>query len=173
MTEQKKTEPHDAEALATAHNIYQDLLTKQQSIILSTINADGSPHASYTPFAIDDKKNFYIFISTLAHHTGNLMNKGQVSIMVIADEAETSQIFARHRLTFTCQVEVVERDSDDWDNIASLYEARFGSFFNLIKGFKDFSMFKLVPQGGALVVGFGQAYNLEGDTLDELTLRRE
>lgn len=175
MSEQQKTQSpqNDADALASAQAIYKDLLTTQQSIMLATINADGSPHVSYTPFAIDANKNFYIFISTLAHHTKNLLQAKQASLMVIADEAETTQIFARHRLTVSCEVNVLDRDSDEWQTAATLYGERFGKFFDLIRGFKDFNMFKLVPQEGSLVVGFGQAYSLSGDTLDDLTLRRE
>lgn len=163
----------NAEDITKAQSIYQELLTKQQSIMLATISEDGSPHVSYTPFAVDADKNFYIFISTLAHHTKNLMRSEQTSLILIADEGDTQQIFARHRLTFSCQIEALDRNSDAWQTAATHYEDRFGSFFQMIRGFKDFNMFRLIPQDGSLVVGFGQAYALSGDTFDELTLRRE
>lgn len=175
MSEQKKNKSsnNEADALANAQHIYQELLTGQQSIVLATINMDGSPNASYTPFAVDSDKNFYIFVSTLAHHTENLLRTMHASVMVIADEAESTQIFARQRLTFSCQVEELARDSNDWKDAAGLYEERFGEFFKLIRGFKDFKMFRLVPKDGLLVAGFGQAYTVEGAKLDQLTLRRE
>lgn len=174
MSEQKQAGPpqSDAEALARAHAIYETLLTGQQSIMLATINADGSPLASYAPFAVDSDKNFYIFISTLSHHTDNLLRTGQASLMLIADEAETPQIFARNRLTFSCQVEALARESEDWPDAAARYEERFGDFFRLVRGFSDFRMFRLAPTEGSLVVGFGQAYTVQGDALDQLTLRR-
>jgi putative heme iron utilization protein len=65
----------------------------------------------------------------------------------------------------------VDRDSATWQEAGSLYEARFGDFFSLIKTFSDFQMFKLSPRSGWLVIGFGQAYELSGDKLDILTHR--
>ena len=36
-----------------AQAAYQKLLTEQQSAMLATVNTDGSPLASYTPFVLD------------------------------------------------------------------------------------------------------------------------
>lgn len=163
---------NDADALAKAEAVYQALLTEQQSAILATTSADGSPLASYTPFAVDPDKNFYVYTSTLAHHTENLLRTGQASLMLIADEADTAQIFARQRLTFACHVEELAWDSQPWQDAAARYDARFTDMFKLIRGFTDFKMFKLTPHEGTLVVGFGAAYIVHGDALDQLTLRR-
>lgn len=170
MTDNTESQ-NDTNTLEKAQQIYQDLLTSHQSIVLATVNEDGSPLASYAPYAVDSAKNFYIFVSTLAHHTSNLLRSDQASLMVIADESETQQIFARERLTFACHVEELSRDTSDWEHAAQLYGARFGDMFKLIRGFKDFRMFRLVPKDGSLVVGFGQAYAIHGDSLDELTQR--
>jgi len=163
---------NEADALAAAKEIYAALLTRQQSLMLATTNADGSPLASYAPFALDDDKTFYIFTSTLSPHTENLLRTGQASVMLITDEAETAQIFARQRLTFSCRAHLLERDTPYWQEAATLYEKRFAEMFKLIRGFSDFKMFKLVPQDGTLVVGFGAAYTVHGNALDQLTLRR-
>ncbi|MEM7119483.1 MAG: pyridoxamine 5'-phosphate oxidase family protein [Chloroflexota bacterium] len=174
MDNREKAKPpaSDGDALAKAQQAYQKLLTNRQSLMLATVNADGSPLVSYTPFAVAADKRFYIFISTLAQHTANLLRTQQASLMLINDEAATKQIFARQRLTFSCQAKALVRNSHNWQSAASLYEARFGSFFNLIRNFGDFQMFRLTPQEGSLVVGFGQAYAIGGTALDELTLRR-
>lgn len=83
------------------------------------------------------------------------------------------QIFARQRLTFACNnVTELARDSQPWRGAATRYEKRFAEMFKLIRGFSDFKMFKLVPQDGTLVVGFGAAYTVHGNALDQLTLRR-
>jgi putative heme iron utilization protein len=140
--------------------------------MLATINADGSPLSSYTPFAVDQNKTFYIFISTLASHTENLIRTSQASIMLIEDEVDTSLIFARPRVIFSCISEEVMRDTPEWIAATTSYESRFKKFFSLVRGFKDFKMFRLTPTSGSLVVGFGQAYTLHGDTFDELMLQR-
>jgi heme iron utilization protein len=170
MNNPKKTD--EANALTEAQAVYQGLLMSRQSAVLGTINADGSPLVSYAPFAVDDAKTFYIYTSTLAHHTGNLTRTEQASLMLIADEADTAQIFARQRLTFSCRAEELARDSQPWQEAAARYEARFAEMFKLIRGFGDFKMFRLTPWDGTLVVGFGGAYTVHGAALDHLTLRR-
>ena len=162
----------DEATLAKAQAAYRELLTGQQSATLATVNSDGTPLASYTPFAVDSAMSFYIFISRLAEHTANLENNPQASLMLITDEAAAKQIFARPRLTFSCRAVKIERDSDAWEAAASLYDARFSSFFKLIRGFSDFNMFKLVPSEGVLVAGFGQAFTISGEKLETFTLRR-
>ncbi|MEM8857211.1 MAG: pyridoxamine 5'-phosphate oxidase family protein [Chloroflexota bacterium] len=162
----------DGETSAKVKATYQALLTSHQSATLATVSADGSPLASYTPFAVDADMTFYIFISGLAQHTANLEHNPLASLMLIADEAATKQIFARPRLTFDCQASKLARDSNAWQEAASLYEARFSNFFKLIRDLQDFSMYKLIPLEGVLVAGFGQAFTVSGDKLDQLTLRR-
>lgn len=154
-----------------AQAAFDKLLTEQQSLILATVNADGSPLASYTPFAIDADKNFYIFVSTLSQHTNNLQRTWQASLMLIADEATSALIFARLRVTLACQVRHIDRKSDLWQTAAALYEARFIDMFGLINGFRDFQMFCLTPENGSIVLGFGEAYEISGDQLSRFTQR--
>jgi len=47
-------------------------------------------------------------------------------------------------------------------------EARFGNVVGLLRGLGDFVMFRLVPQSGRFVMGFGQAFVLAGAGLREL-----
>lgn len=174
MSTRDKTEPHqiNKETLVKAQAVYRELLTGPQSATLATINADGSPLVSYSPFAVDEEITFYIFISRLAKHTANLERNPQVSLMLITDEAATKQIFARPRLTFACKATMLARDTAAWEVAAAIYDARFSSFFKLIRGFSDFNMFQLTPTDGVLVAGFGQAFTLSGNKLDRWTLRR-
>lgn len=161
------------DSLAKARAIYEKLLTEQRSAMLATVNADGWPLASYAPFALDQAKNFYLFVSTLSQHTANLARSGQASLMLIADEAQSLQVFARQRLTFSCRATPLARDSEAWSGASLLYEARFGDFFQLVRDFSDFQMFRLTPEQGWLVAGFGQAYEISGAALDQFSHRRE
>jgi len=171
MQTQSESPANKTNNLVKAQTVYQKLLSEQQSVILATVNADGSPLSSYAPFALDADKNFYIFVSTLSNHTVNLTRTSQASLMLITDESQSTQIFARQRLTFSCHVTPIARDSEAWDKASSLYEARFGNFFHLIQGFSDFGMVCLTPHQGWLVVGLGQAYEIGGDALDILIHR--
>lgn len=170
--EPEARQPGEADQLVAAHAVYHKLLREQKSALLATVNEDGSPLASYAPFAVDEDKHFYLFVSTLSQHTANLARSGRASLLLIADEAHSPQIFARERLTFQCAATEIARDDEAWPAAAALYTARFGSMFQLLRSLADFRMVRLTPQQGQLVVGFGQAYALGGEKLEVLSHRR-
>ncbi len=158
--------------MAEVYEVYQQMLTTRQTVVLGTINLNGSPLVSYAPFVVNNNKQFFLFTSQLAAHTVNLQRRTPVSVMLIDDEADTRQIFARRRVTFQCTVEPLARNHPDWEPALAQYETRFGNMVGMLKSLPDFHLFRLAPQAGQLVVGFGQAYDISGDNLDILTHRR-
>lgn len=140
-----------------------------QSVIISTISKAGIPNSSYAPFVIDEAKNIYIYISDLASHTQNLYANPLVSVLFIDDEAKSKNIFARRRLSFDCTASLIERDTDIWNNIVDKFQERFGEMIAVFRGLTDFRLFKLTPNAGRYVVGFGTAYKISGDDLNQLT----
>ena len=75
------------------------MLSNMKSIILSTVDQRGKPNASYAPSVIDENGSFFIYISTLSKHTQNLLNNSKVSMMIIEDETNSENLFARKRFT--------------------------------------------------------------------------
>ena len=151
--------------------LQQDFINFKQSVQtlqLSTLTAEGKPHASYSPFVADESGNFYIFISQLAEHTQNLLANPQASILLIQDEAETRQIFARRRISYQCNVEMIEEEHNEYADLLDSMEKRFGNIVELLRGLPDFILFCLVPDEGQYVQGFGKAYKLVGEGLLEL-----
>lgn len=150
--------------MAPSHEIlaaYQAFPSRRQSLILSTLNVDGTPHASYAPFVMDEDYTFYIYISGLSTHTQNLEHQGITSILLIDDESETQQIFARNRLTYDCQALTLDRETLTWDLVVNRFETRFGPIIQMLRQLGDFQIFKLIPQSGRFVVGFGAAYDID------------
>ena len=145
-------------------NFKQSVKTLQ----LSSITNEGKPNASYSPFVVDKQGNFYIFVSQLASHTQDLLANPQASILLIQDEADTRQIFARRRISYQCGVEVVSDDSSDYLPMLNTLEERFGNVVELLRTLPDFILFKLTPYQGQYVKGFGKAYKLIGEGLLEL-----
>ena len=177
---------HD-EQYDKAQSAYSTFLDRFASLVLATVGADGLPHASYAPFVVTDNRIFYIFVSELSQHTRDLEHTPQVSIMLIEDERDAGQIFARKRLTLQCQATFVPRDrsvahaedsgqttegESEWQHAADLFQAKFGGMFDLLRSLADFKMFRLDPQEGWFVLGFGQAYRVAGEALDILVHRR-
>ena len=145
-------------------NFKQSVKTLQ----LSTLTAEGKPNVSYSPFVVDKQGNFYIFVSQLASHTQDLLANPQASILLIQDEAETRQIFARRRISYQCDVEVVSNESKGYQKMLDALEARFGNVVQLLRTLPDFILFRLKPTQGQYVKGFGKAYTIKGEGLLEL-----
>lgn len=147
---------------------YQQFTQEFQSIIISTVNDEGIPNGSYTPFVMDEQRNIYIYVSGLSPHTQNINLNHKVSVLFIEDEAQTPQIFARRRLNYDCTATLIERETHKWLNIVEEFETRFGEIIEMLRGLADFRVFKLTPHSGRFVIGFGQAYHINGDNLDKL-----
>ena len=149
-------------------SVLTQLLVTQQTLQLATLDAQGEPAISYAPFVRDAAGNFYVFISGLASHTQDLLRHPQVAVMLIADEQDARQIFARTRATYTCFAEVVKRDADDYAPVLDAMQNRFGEVMGVLRGLADFVLFRLQPQSGRFVMGFGQAFTLTGAGLQTL-----
>lgn len=138
------------------------------SIMLGTVSAEGVPQASYAPCIVDDDRNIYIFVSGLSAHTQNLSATGKASVLFIEDEAKTTQIFARKRLSYDCSGTLLPRGSEQWDAIAQKFSERFGNIVDVMIGLPDFRIFQLIPKSGRFVMGFGAAYDVDSNNLDKL-----
>jgi putative heme iron utilization protein len=140
-----------------------------QSLILATLNADGAPEASYTPYVEDAAGHVYIFVSGLARHTQNLARDGRVSVLLIEDEAAAPNPHARRRLTLTCRARPVAREDEAWGPVLDQFEGRFGKMMQTQRGLVDFQLFHLTIEYGVFVRGFGQAYRVSGPGLVPVT----
>ncbi|NJL87636.1 MAG: HugZ family protein [Leptolyngbyaceae cyanobacterium SM1_1_3] len=147
---------------------YQRFPSEVQSLMLSTLNADGSPHASYAPFIVNEQHCFFVFTSGLSSHTQNLAERTQASVLLIADESQTSQIFARQRLSYHCTAELLPKDNSRWTQICDRFQQRFGNIIEMLRSLPDFCIFQLTPFGGSFIMGFGAAYEVDPDNLDNL-----
>lgn len=141
---------------------------KTKTLFLSTITSDGKPNASYSPFVSDDEGYLYIFVSSLASHTQDLLKSSEVSVLLAEDEKEAKQIYARQRINFLCTVEVISTDEKKYSVVLDEMENRFGNIIDLLRNLPDFILFRLTPFQGQYVKGFGKAYRLVGAGLLEL-----
>lgn len=153
---------------STPESSFEKLKKETKTLHLSSLTNEGKPNASYAPFVTDNKGCFYIFISGLASHTQDLLSNPIASILLIRDEQDSKQIFARQRASYQCDVEIVDRESADFNVILDQMEDRFGNVVTLLKGLSDFILFRFRPYQGQFVMGFGKAYKLKGDGLLEL-----
>lgn len=142
----------------------QEFRDTRKTLQLASVDKDGKPHSSYAPFAFSDK-GYYILISDIAAHGRNLKEVKSVSIMMIEDEAQARTIFARRRLSFDTQAELVERHSDHWHTAIHLMRERLGELIDDLSKLGDFNLYRLNPVIGRYVKGFGQAFDVTGEDL--------
>ncbi|MEL6461905.1 MAG: pyridoxamine 5'-phosphate oxidase family protein [Cyanobacteria bacterium J06621_15] len=155
-------------SIEAATKQYHTFTDSVESLMLGTVDSEGNPNVSYTPYVIDEEKNIYVFVSGMSVHTKNLHANGKASAMFVEDEKDTKQIFARRRLTYDCTASLVEKDNPQWTLIANQFSERFGDIINALCSLPDFRIFKLTPHKGLFVIGFGAAYRISGENLDEL-----
>jgi hypothetical protein len=85
--------------------------------------------------------------------------------LLVEDEQDSRQLFARQRVSYDCDVSTVSRDEPEYDVLLDKFQQRFGNVIDLLRSLPDFILFKLRPYQGRYVVGFGKAYQLSGDVL--------
>ncbi|ELL3761771.1 heme utilization protein HutZ [Vibrio cholerae] len=142
----------------------KDFRQERKTLQLATVDAQGRPNVSYAPF-VQNQEGYFVLISHIARHARNLEVNPQVSIMMIEDETEAKQLFARKRLTFDAVASMVERDSELWCQVIAQMGERFGEIIDGLSQLQDFMLFRLQPEQGLFVKGFGQAYQVSGDDL--------
>jgi heme iron utilization protein len=145
------------------------LVASRESVLLASISADGAPHASYAPTVAGEGGKYYIHISELAKHFHNLSANGKVSALLIEDEKDAANIFARKRLTLEGKAVKLDKTSPLWSEVMGRFTAKFGDFFaQSLKDLKDFHTFELSFESGTLVMGFGAAFRLTGAELGKI-----
>lgn len=139
-----------------------DMLDQYNSLILATVNEDGTPLASYAPYG-NLNGGFQVFVSFMSKHTKNLRDRKMVSVMMIEDESATKQIYARDRLTIECEAVLVEKEDAFYADVIAGLQAKHGKIVEVLAGLNDFVLFDLRPIKGNYVNGFGSAYTVNAD----------
>ena len=138
---------------------YRALITAQRCLLLATSNCDSEAEISYAPY-VRIEHVFYIFVSELARHTGNMLRSRRASVMFIQPEAESANLFARRRLIFTCKVAEIRADDARYSPTLDAMQLACGDVVGLLSTLTDFHLLALSPQEGQYVAGFGKAYTI-------------
>ena len=159
-----------SETLQDIEEARQDYLSLRENISslqIATLGSEHTPEASYAPFVWHDNA-CYLFLSDLAKHTRNLYLNPSISVMMIEDEAQARNKFARRRIVLQGRVQMIDRDQALFETVLIKFRARFGEVMKLLEPLQDFHLFQVTPSSGRFIRGFGQAYTLAGDGFDEL-----
>jgi len=136
------------------------------TLFMATASEQLDVDASYAPFILDSNSSMYVFISTLARHTQNLLQHPRVSLLWVNNEQSETNNFARERLTLYCSSKIIARADKKWDSLLTLFQMRHGETITLLKQFDDFQLFRFDALEGLYVRGYGKAYPLSGNSLE-------
>jgi len=142
------------------------------TLLMATVGPDGMPEASYAAY-LERGGDYYIYVSELSTHTGNLLANGRASVLFIEDEAGAGHLFARKRLTLKCEAAEVARGCREFDETLQAMLDRFGSVIETLRGLDDFHLFRLRPLRGVYVAGFARAYAMDDPSLSEIRHMRD
>jgi len=147
----------------------ESLLDDLKSLMLATVHRDQMPLASYSPFArSDDGESIWILVSDLAGHAKNLARTRVCSVLIIRDESESAQVYIRERLQYEMTATEIQRNTPAWNLGINALTSRQGALVETLTTLSDFRLFSLQPDSGRYIVGFGQAYELEKQTLVQI-----
>ena len=141
------------------------------STVLGTLDAKGWPFGSYAPFVHYEHK-YYIFISNVAKHAKNLQTTPKASLLFIEDESKTEQIFARKRISLQCSSVMIGRDDAKFNEVMEIFKSKFSEdMVDMLIGMADFNLYELSTDYGEATFGFGEAYNIGGEYMEDLVAR--
>lgn len=142
-----------------------------QTTVLGTLDAKNHPFSSYAPYVYDDSR-FYVYISDIATHAKNIQKNPKVSLFFIEDESETSNMFARKRISLQCESRKIERGSERFESVLALFSDKFDTkMVETLKKMVDFNLYEFKTLYGEATFGFGKAYFIGGENMDELVER--
>lgn len=148
-----------------AETAKQALLEGARTLTLSVMLKDedgGGPDLHISPFARLTSGEFIIYTSHLSAAVRALLAGHEARAMLVADESQSQNIWARVRMRFDIKLEVIARDDVEFSPYCDKLAEATGPVMGLIRDFTDFHMFRITPQSGVLVTGFASAFSIEG-----------
>lgn len=144
--------------LASARSGYLDFLGTRKTIVIGTVDDDGVPFLSLTPF-VRAGDSLYVYVSAIAEHYDHLLRSSRVMVLLHADEAGSKNLFAVERTRFTCTAREVPAEGNEaiFDQLRADHNP---ALIDLLRTL-DFHLFELTPVDGRYIVGFGKAFDLD------------
>ena len=143
------------------------LVAAQSWLALATIDERGAPSLSYVPFAPADGA-FGVVVSGLAAHTANLAARRAASVLLVEDDSEHRDAYARTRLSVDVTPAPHPAGSAQAEAVWAALEQRQSGTVLVLRSLPDFLAVSLVPVSGRLVLGFASAHDLSGAAVAEL-----
>jgi len=140
------------------------LLQETRLAALGTIH-DGEPNQAMVAVAHEnDFSAFYIHVSKLGKHTGDIETNPHVSLLFMEADDHRPNPQTLARVSLQGIAEVLPRNASDYTRVKDLYLSHFPEAEQLF-GLGDFNLWKITPKRGRYVAGFARAFNLVPEAL--------
>lgn len=151
----------------------KEFIATIQTAIIGTLDSNKHPFSSYAPYLYDSNR-FYVYISDIATHAKNLQKNPKASLFFVEDESKTENLFARKRVSLQCDSQKIERGSQRFEAVLGLFAEKFDAkMVATLKKMTDFNFYEFKVTYGEATFGFGKAYFIGGENMDELIPRSE
>lgn len=145
----------------------KQLLTGPRVLSLAVL-VDNQPVIGMLPFApAPHFGSLIVHASGLARHTKGLGEGASFEVLIHAADTPDTDPLQLPRVTLRGQVALLARGSEGYAEDERTYLERFPSASTTV-ALGDFRLYRLVLEGGRLVAGLAQAFNLSQDTLQKL-----
>jgi heme iron utilization protein len=149
----------------------KEFIANIQTAIIGTLDQNNLPFSSYAPY-IYDANRFYVYISDIATHAKNIQKNPKASLFFVEDESNTENLFARKRVSLQCDSQKIARGSERFEEILALFAKKFDAkMVETLKKMTDFNLYEFKVTYGEATFGFGKAYFIGGENMDELVAR--
>jgi hypothetical protein len=128
------------------------------------------PRLSLVPYTvIRDPLRFCLLISDLSAHTQPLRQNPRCSLLIHAnpEPEDPRSNHALTRLSVQGEAHFLSREEAKAQGLDEIYLQKF-SIADMLLDLEDFHFCLIIPVEGLFIQGFGQAYRVTGDNLDQL-----
>lgn len=140
------------------------LIRGQRWAALATLK-EGAPLASMVAYVAEpDFSGFLLHLSSLSAHTKNLLSDPRASLVISESDTGSGDPQTLARLTISGHAEEIPRDDAEYAKARDLYIKRLPSS-EMLFGFGDFLLFRLLPKEARYVGGFARAISLTASKL--------
>ena len=133
----------------------ENLIKNNKTLVISSLDKENNARISYSPFVYMNN-NLYIYISKVAEHYNNILNNGNISVMIIEDEKDAKVTFARNRVSFSGKAARIEDNEEIFEEFS---KKQGENIMNMLRKM-DFNIFEIVIENGRYVEGFGKAFDI-------------
>jgi putative heme iron utilization protein len=145
------------------------ILRNMRIAALGTIH-DGEPNLAMVAIAVEsDFSAFYIHVSKLGRHTGDMEKDPRVSLLLAEADDGRADPQTLARVSLQGMAEVVTRTDSHYAQIKHTYLQRFPEAEPLFS-LGDFNLWRITPKSGRFVAGFARAFNLVPEALKKVSV---